>query len=188
MSKIEEKTGLKTSHAIVLLIILALNVCWLIAETIFVVQHPSILSFVIVTYIQFAVAVYYAVCGYKKPHGNLMRYLLLFYALTLGVMLVMRAETQGPLYNSTYIAIILLSTYMAGRLNKYTQNIVICLIILVLKFVDVYPMISPLIQYSGFSFVNFFGSIGPITVWLAIAAGYIIRFRLHKDAGLADEN
>ena len=188
MSKIEEKTGLKTGQAIALLAIFALGVLWLIALTVQLAKSPAIFRTALVCYVQFVLAAFYACCGYKKPHGNLMRYLLLFYAASLGAMLVIRADTQGVLYNSTYVAVIILSTYMAGRLNKYQQNVIISLIILAIKFVNVYPGMSVRIGHSGFTFVNFFGSIGPVVIWLAIAASYLIRFKPHKEAGLADKN
>lgn len=187
MNKIEEKYGLKPSHAYALFAILVLNVCWLIAMIIFLSQNLSRLNFMLLSLIQFALAAYYACYGYKKPHGNLMRYLLLLYAATTGIMLIMRAETQGTLYNVTYIAVIILSTYMAGRLNKYKQNLIISLILLVINFVNVYPFLNDLISNGGLSFVSLFGAIGPIVVWLAIAGAYLTRYKLHKQAGFEDK-
>ena len=187
MNRIEEKYGLKPGHAYALFVILVLNVLWLIAMTIHLIQSPSIFSFTILSYIQFAFAAYYACYGYKKPHGNMMRYLLLFYAASLGLMLVMNAQFQGTLYNSTYVIVIILTAYMAGRLNKYKQNLIICLIVLVIKFINTYPYMSGLINYDGLSFVSFFSTIGPIVVWLAIAGAYLTRYKLHKEVGFEDK-
>ena len=181
----EKKSGLKTGQAIALFAILVLNICWIIAMTVHLSQHPSLITFVVLCYIQFALAAYYACFGYKKPHGNLMRYLLLFYVATLGAMLVRKANSQGDLSNSISIAVIILSAYMAGRLNKYKQNVFISLVILVLKLINIYPTMSSRIGQTGFTFISFFGSIGPVVVWLAIAGAYILRYKDHKEAGLA---
>ena len=77
---------------------------------------------------------------------------------------------------------------MAGRLDRYKQNLIISIVILFLRAVNIYPFISMAIKNDIMSFAVFFSYIGPVTVWLAIAASYIIRYKPHKEAGLADKN
>ena len=135
----------------------------------------------------FAIAAIYTVYGYKKPHGNHMRYLLLLNAVDLGALLIANHSWQPAYLIAVSIANIILVSYMAGRLDRYKQNLIISIVILFLKAFYIYPFISMAIKDDIMSFAVFFSYIGPVTVWLAIAASYILRYREHKEAGLTDK-
>ena len=134
-----------------------------------------------------AIAVFYIVYGYKKPHGNHMRYLLLIYVVYESIILMRSADWQPVYMLVANLAIIVLATYMAGRLDRYKQNVIISAVILVLHIVYIYPFINIALLNNALTAITFVGYIGPVTIWLAIAAGYIIRFKAHKEAGLADK-
>ena len=189
MSNIKEKSGLKTGQVIALIIILILNVLWIICSTITRIErYGSLPIYQIVNIVMFAVAVFYVCYGYKKPHGNLMRYLMIC-CVVLDVILYINSRLTYPTYMIyVFYAITILKAYMAGRLDHYKQNVFISAIIFVLQIVHICPNMSRFIQENTMSFVNFFRSIGPVTVWVAIAASYLIRFKPHKEAGLADKN
>ena len=135
----------------------------------------------------FAIAVVYTVYGYKKPHGNHMRYLLLIYVVYESIILIRSADWQPVYMLVANLAIIVLATYMAGRLDRYKQNVTISAIILFLHLVYIYPFINNAIANNALTAIKFVSYIGPVTIWLAIAAGYIIRYKPHKEAGLADK-
>ena len=77
---------------------------------------------------------------------------------------------------------------MAGRLNKFVQNIIINAAVLVTNGIVAFYLLSKIIG-SGqpLTFVRVGACFGCVTVWLAIAASYIIRYKPHKEAGLADK-
>lgn len=185
MANIKEKAGLKTGQAIALIVVAVLNILWIIIDPF---AHSISLANVL-TYVELAIAIFYTVCGYKKPHGNLMRYLLLLYAVAVAGLLLIFAASQPTYVNANYLAIIILAVYMAGRLGHYKQNLVICTVLLVCNCITMYYLIDVITGFGmPLTFENFFGCAGSVTVWLAIATGYIIRYKPHKEAGLADKN
>jgi len=75
---------------------------------------------------------YYVCAGYKQPHGNLLRYIILLYAAN--IILGLRAAVQ---YGNTGIITLLairigLLCYIAGRLVKVKQNLILMIIYTVL--------------------------------------------------------
>ena len=177
-----EKNKLKTGPSIALIAIVVLNVIWLVCNAI---RHAGDI-FSIRTFM-FIIAMFYVCYGYKKPHGNLMRYLLLLYAVSVAAFLIRDAAIQPMYLSINYSAIIILSTYMAGRLERYKQNIVISVLVLVGNCITTYYLFDKFAGMGTLTFFNAISSIGAITVWLAIAASYIIRYKEHKEAGLADK-
>ena len=185
MNKIEEKYGLKTGHAIALFAILILNIAWIICD--FILFKGNMLFQVWVSIFMFVGAAIYACYGYKKPHGNHMRYLCLFQAICVAYLLFANAKYQPEYVNANYLIIILLTTYMAGRLEHYKQNYIICFILLVCHCVSVYYLIDMLKSVNLLTIVNVVACLGPVGVWLAIAGAYLTRYKLHKEAGFEDK-
>lgn len=188
MSNIEEKFGLKAKHAIALFAILLLNLLWFISLVIDLTKLGSISAWNIASIVIWFASVFYVLYEYKKPHGNLFRYLMLVYACDMGAMLLLNFNYQKMYVNVIYLAKIILSVYMAGRLDRYKQNVIISVVILVCNCVIAYNIIDMVTSFGvSLSFINFFEYIGCVTVWLAIAASYMIRFKPHKDAGLEEK-
>ena len=187
MNKIEEKYGLKTNQAIALLAVIVLNVLWIICNTYkHVNKFGGLTAYQIVNIVMFGISIYYACYSYKKPHGNLMRYLILCCAALDAIQYINSILTYPTYIYYVFYAITILKAYMAGRLDHYKQNLYISAAILLLQIVHIYPLMSRQILRGSMTFVNFFSAIGPVTVWLAIATSYIIRYKPHKEAGLKD--
>ena len=182
-----EKKKLSTGAVVALILIAVLNILWLICR--FVSFTGTITVQTIAPIVMLLITAIYAFYGYKKPHGNHVRYLLLIYAVYMSAIVIAnQSQTWFPIYGSiANIATVLLSAYMAGRLDKYEQNLIICVAIVVLQIVHIYPFMSIYIQRNTMSFVTFFKSVGPVSVWLAISASYISRYKEHKEAGLSDK-
>ncbi len=174
----EKKLGLKTGQLIALIVIAVLNVLWLTC----VVIKGNMTFTTFVAFIEFAVAAFYAIYGYKKPHGNHMRYLLLSYAVIAAVMQLLNADWQPTYIDALYLVNIILVVYMAGRLNKYKQNLVISAAVLVSN-----GIVSGFLacNIKPLNFLNLGACVSCVAVWLIIAASYIIRYKPHKEAGLA---
>ena len=132
---------------------------------------------------------WYAGIGYKKPHGNLLKYLFLAFDC-----FVLATVTHILEYNSAdmpaqvairvllYCVVAVLVPYMAGRLNRIKENKIIGAIALIcLLATAVLNMIFS--QSSG----NFFSSMNTTILGLAVFASYLIRYKQHKEAGLIDE-
>ena len=181
----ENKNKLSTGALVALIVIAALNVLWIVCNL--VLYSANIIFQVWAPIVMFAIAAIYTVYGYKKPHGNHIRYLLLIHSVYMGSLLIAYQSTQSAYACAVTVAKIILSTYMAGRLDRYKQNLIISIVILALNIVSVYLLISMAIKNDIMSFAVFFSCIGPVTIWLAIAASYIIRYKPHREAGLADK-
>ena len=188
MNKIEEKYGLKTGQAVILLVLFVLNVVWIVTSTVSRIRVSGSLPFnQIVNIVMFAVTIYYVCYSYKKPHGNLMRYLILSSAVFSAVKSII-STAEYPIYLcATNYLMIILKSYMAGRLDHYKQNIVTSMLILACYCVAAFYYISICIQIGRLNFVSVMSCLGSITIWLAIAASYIIRYKPHKDAGLEEK-
>ncbi len=182
----EKKSSLKTGQLIALIAIAVLNILWIVCNLI--LFKVSIASKICIPIAMFVIAVIYALYGYKKPHGNHMRYLLLTYVVYEGIVFIRSIPSQPTYLMVVYLAIIVLSTYMAGRLDRYKQNLVISIIVLILQAVNSFYFVDRAINRNSLSFASFFSFIGSVTIWLAIAASYIIRYKPHIEAGLADKN
>ena len=189
MSKIEEKYSLKTGQAIALSIILILNILWLVCSTWFgIIMYGKIALTQIVNIVMFAVTVYYVCYSYKKPHSNLMRYLILCSAAFSATRSIISAF-EYPIYIAvvSYL-IVILKSYMAGRLDHYKQNVIISAVVLVCQCLMSYYLIDLFASFDfAITFVYVVSALGPVILWLAIAASYIVRFKPHKEAGLADK-
>lgn len=185
MVNTKEKYGLKTGHAIALFAIMILNIVWIVCNFILFSGHLTIHFWLSI--FMYLAAAFYASYGYKKPHGNHMRYLCLFQAVCVAFMLVSFGKYQPTYVNVNYLVIIILVTYMGGRLDHYKQNLIICAIVLVCECISVYYLFDMLKSVNMLTTINAIACIGPVTVWLAVAAAYITRYKIHKEAGFADK-
>ena len=174
-----KKLNLETNEFIALVAIAILNVLWIACNVI--TFKGNIPLDAILTYVMFAIAVYYVVYDYKKPHGNTIRYLFFCHAIFEAALLTINcAKTPSYLVANNLVTIIL-TTYMAGRLDRYKQNVVFSAIVLVCKCITTCFM---LMNSTPISFVTFFACFGPISKWLAISGAYLARYKEHKEAGL----
>ena len=186
MENIKEASKLKTGQLIALIAILILNIVWIICSFIF--ADGNITFSYVASVVMFAAAVFYSCHGYKAPHGNLMRYLILCFVVSTSIQYVFGGITYPKYISAMYFAIIILATYMAGRLNRYVQNIIISILLLICQCITTVYFLSD-VNGTGLeiTFLNVMACAGPITLWLAVAAGYIIRYKPHIEAGLADK-
>ena len=169
------------------------TVVWFIAAA----AHPEAglgMGVIILSIIAYIVAMVYALHGYKKPHGNMLRYTFLVFAVSLALY----SDTQLAQISSVTVLINVICTvpvaYMAGRLHKFNQNKVLLYIVVVMlliagiiDFVWFTPSMAPGVA-GGFLFaVLKFSTLNKFILSLALAAAYVSRFRTHKEAGLADD-
>ena len=129
----------------------------------------------------------YGLFGYKVPHGNLLKYIMLFFALLLVNEMALEAGGKYPNLSSeailwpisiTGICIVIIS-YIAGRLHKFNQNIFLFSITLVLLVVRALLMS----HYRTIMFANF----SDVIIWFDINCAYALRYKQHIQAGLESE-
>jgi len=121
---------------------------------------------------------YYAICGYKKPHGNLLKYIILIFAASCLIALYTTVELEMGWMAVQFAIIIGLCCYAAGRLHRVKQNAILMGLVAVITLIRTIAVIA-----IGDA------SIGVCTVlilWLDICVAYFLRFKVHKEAGLED--
>lgn len=180
----EEKYGLKESNAIMLFVVFILAIIEIAValKNIIAPVNADIKVKAIFSLITLLCAVIYGAFGYKKPHGNLLRYLMLLYAITTACKVSFTSTNNQAAEICNLIAIILVA-YMAGRLNKYTINTYLIIVVLTLLLVKAFVGIST----GNITFGKVIGQFSAFTQFSIIAAAYLSRYHLHKEAGLEDK-
>jgi len=132
---------------------------------------------------------YYGVWGYKKPHGNLLRYLMLLLAAVTAATILMQIDhwdAPWPVIFSSNLAAVLIG-YMAGRLHKVKKNRCVAAAVTVLLLIRCFwPMGR--VDYAGL--VRFFYILDRSTAlftWLTVMLIYFFRYREHREAGVAED-
>ena len=126
---------------------------------------------------------FYTIFGYKKPHGNMLKYLFIAFAvaLILNVCLANIAENAIVMIISVCSCLAaLILMYVSGRFHKIENNRVLLVVAGVLLFA---AMILPLFT-SSFIISGFFNSCTAPIMLLALGFAYTARFEEHKAAGL----
>ena len=130
---------------------------------------------------------YYAVAGYKKPHGNLLKYLFLLFAVCcLGSILTVVTEQTALDIAFNYIrgVVVLLTAFVAGRLDHFKQNVILMSIIGVLMLAS---SITQIPAELGGDFISLFWCFTFFLQWVNLMFAYILRYKEHKEAGLTDK-
>ena len=186
----ENKKKLGTGAIIGIIALAVLSVAELIVNIVCSIKLYDVTSilFELIPYIFLFVAItYYAIIGYKKPHGDLLRAVFLVFSFScLGsiVSQVTYAKASGLAPFVILLGVTaLLTAYVGGRLDKIKKNyvpLVIVTIALPIKAIlhcRVYPVD---LLFAAWNFSTF-------VLWLDIALAYILRYKEHKEAGLADK-
>jgi len=128
---------------------------------------------------------FYAIWGYRKPHGNLLRYLMLVFDATLLIALYFCLSYYNEITIAVNAFTIALVAYMAGRLNKVKQNIIIVIFVLLLFCYSSNAMLIYTKEQMGSSItiVDKISMYAPVLMWLSLSLAYFTRYLQHKEAG-----
>ena len=180
---IKEKLNLNNPQFVVLLIAVALSI-YGIVETILHIDAAVPTSKTMFICLSYLVILYYALFGYKVPHGNSLKYIILFFAFMLLNELSLEAGGKYPGLPQdsmllsvmlTGICIIVVS-YLSGRLGRFNKSIFLFTTVLVLLLVRVFLMTN----YRTIMFAN----MSDVIIWFDINMAYVLRYKQHKEAGL----
>ena len=161
------------------LVTAVLLVVGMIVTIVFANRAPLVKTITLL--IGYLLALYYAFWGYKTPHGNLLRHLILCYAFLLAMgsesRLFANARRERPVDVTDADR---QARRSARGLNKYKQNKIIIPIILVLLFIRSFV--------SGVSRIQVvMTDLSYFVLWVGIACAYFARYDAHKEAGLLDK-
>ena len=185
----EKKSNGKTISLIILGLLTAFGMfVEIISEIKYSAYYSSGAYFNLVTYCATSLLLmYYAVAGYKKPHGNLLKYLFLLFTLCcLGGILSIDVEQSmyDIAYNYIRGIVVVITAYVSGRLDRYKQNVILMSIIGVLMLAS---SILQVIPDPGTVLLDWFWCFTFFLLWVDLMFAYILRYKEHKEAGLEDK-
>jgi len=167
----------------VLLAIMGVMIIAALVLGIFTIQYPFLDIIALIPMLFAAVYVFWL---YNKPHGNMLKYAMLIFAVE-RIIESIGCIKQGwdVSYNQTAkILASVIIIYVAGRLNRMDQNKILLPIAFALLSVGVIvAVITFASQYPPIYVVSWFGE--PVLVLILIVA-YFVRYKEHKEAGLKD--
>ncbi len=179
MEKTKQNKGLLA--LIVLIIVVQLISC-----VSALLNNPAV-NYTVLTLIAAAehlLALYYVLHGYKKPHGNLLKFVMIAFILTLCVETIAFLGSNALYYSAINIVCMILMTYASGRLNKIGENRVIMTLVLVLLIISGTTLV---IEFNPDSIFRYVVMYGKALEWLVLCCAYFVRYKAHKEAGLADK-
>lgn len=198
--KSTNKTKGKTAGLVILFAALAVVLFLLIANLFNLQELPTKITCAI-SLAMCLCALFYGVYGYKIPHGNLIRYLLLAFAAATASEFLLNPGMQKPMA-ICILLVVILSAYMAGRLGKNTEcKILIALVgallvaVWALQRFTQPPMMDmmPELPEMGMELVEervdwlkdiFPADISRFLTWIALGVAYLFRFDEHKMLGM----
>ena len=131
---------------------------------------------------------YYAFVGYKKPHGNLLRYLYFIFGLIAIFTEISNSLDREALINEIAIYSAVLSgsiiIYISGRLDKFEKNKVLLFLSGTLLLINRFlfsialPKMPLLVTASRYT---------KLILFISLALAYVARYNEHKEAGLQDK-
>ena len=145
---------------------------------------------IILDLLLFTFILVYSFIGYKKPHGNMLRYVYFgfsVYLLAFACMDFMMKRTNY-IANSMVAFSALLIAYVSGRLDKMTKNkIILVLVGILLLVADIYTFAAD--PNHGFDIITMIGMSSGLIAHAAIGFAYVSRYEEHKtDDNLDDKS
>ena len=128
---------------------------------------------------------YYVIKDYEKPHGNLLRIVMLCFSFIVGIRVVVLYFLPTITNIMTVCAAIIIA-YKSGRLHKYEEMKCIVLIVsLLLAFVGITSLVikNNEVQNLIVNFEVFCSAFTPVFIWMALFGAYFVRYAEHKEAG-----
>ncbi|MBQ6402349.1 MAG: hypothetical protein IJI27_00435 [Oscillospiraceae bacterium] len=151
--------------------------------------HQSALVFIWVG-VFYALALYYGLKGYQRPHGNMVQALMLIFAFFIASTIIAPDQRWGVLpwivlFSNNLAAVF--SGYMAGRLQKAEENRITAAIVGLLLFVRcLWFLENPVMP--GPDVLPFLLARGQaLLMWLTLVLIYFYRYQEHREAGLTVE-
>jgi len=170
---------LRAWQLIVMIGLSALLVFCLIAICINI-KNPEFLYIAIISLIGYIGIVFYAVYGYKIPHGNSLKYIYLIFALAVGFYAIHIYQYYRITAITSAVAAVVIG-FMSGRLDRDSEN---TFIITAVSFLFAVGLIAAIVnkdQDPDFWLIvaksNF------LVQFLFLSSAYLIRYAKHKEAG-----
>lgn len=130
----------------------------------------------IVTIFLYLVVIFYALYGYKIPHGNMFRIAMLVFAYML-----LMTHAEGVMKYALFFCAVIVA-YMSGRLHKYEECCAIIIGVLTILVVgSVQLFVNNLDNATSWYYT--LAAFNPVILWGTFSLAYVVRYQLHREAG-----
>ena len=135
-------------------------------------------------FVMYFVVLIYSLWGYKKPHGNMLRYVIFAFGLVIMLKLLLpgRPDTGAANYaaNGCDGLAVTLIVFMSGRLQNIDKNKILMLTVGILLTAGgvILSFVNP-----AFNINSFARSLSQPICWAALCLAYTARYEQHKAAG-----
>lgn len=185
----ENKTNTGSGAALVIAIVLGILGLFVCASQLVITAIAGLnVTVSVLGVIAYLVVLIYAISAYKKPHGNLLKYVLLIYATVLALSTVTNLVQMmvAPIAAIFMILCIAPVSFMAGRLNRLDENKIIMILTGILLLASAILEAASLEILAGRSFEIFIGyasTFAKFVLWIVICFIYVGRYEQHTEAG-----
>ena len=183
-------TDMKKSNKVGLIVSLALVLLGIIGCVAGVVKglrtsQPVGMVHICVNLIMYFLVTAYALFGYRKPHGNMLKYIIILY----GILIVTQSILPGsPLCSSRVRDIIcgcsgiaaMAVAYISGRLDRIGRNKYLMIFVGLLISVCSVLVIC---TFDDFNLMRCLSNLTQPICWAALCLAYASRYDEHKSAG-----
>ena len=139
-------------------------------------------------FLMYFVVLLYSFWGYRKPHGNMLRFAMFVFGLMIIFKLVLPGRPDTSIVNFAANACdgfaAALITFISGRLQKIDKNKKLMIFVGVLMIVGILLLT---ISNSSFSITSFIRALSQPICWASLCLAYTARYELHREAGLAEQ-
>lgn len=133
--------------------------------------------------------IYYAVVGYKKPHGNLLKVLFIVFGFYIVFFTTIdKTDFYSYAINCCTAITALIIAYVSGRLDKINKNRVLMIIAGILLTIGaVFAVLYFFNTNVPINLTTINGAIAPVLIYASLGFVYTARYEEHKEAGLEDK-
>lgn len=185
-----KKDKFKKSYWIGIIIYAILTVIGFTATIFRVVNNRGTIDGVIVMQmVSLLMIVYYTFAGYKKPHGNQLKYIIWSFAMQCVFGAIHTWNEYDTLTKLLRVLPALMAVYMSGRLDRLNENKTITTIILALKAYTCFKSISVSAAAYGkpLGIMWILSVFTGVIIWMDICSAYFLRYHMHREAGFSEK-
>ena len=176
-----EKESIRKNGNTIVLIVMIINFINLLLNLYGLIVRDNKLPFLLSS-INGIIILYYALFAYKKPHGNLLKYVMGIFAINVACF-ALTSYADNFYISYCYVLAALLITYICGRLDREEQNLYLFIIVLILFVVG--RITASAFEQEQSLFIALSRN-SEIVEWIAMSVTYHIRYKTHKQAGIKE--
>ena len=133
------------------------------------------------------IIIWYALIGYKQPHGNSLRFAYFIFSLATGLRAIANSTVSEQYVKGVLLLVAaLILAYISGRLNRIEKNKNLLILVGILFLADIIMCFIGARSTTPTLF-RVIDDLTPMAFLFAFGLTYIARYEQHKEAGLEEK-